>query len=76
MWIEDLKESLPDAVMILVGNKMDRTNFREVSSKQIEGFCQKFHIDAYHEVSALTGQGIVPRLVQIAAFKIFHRNKS
>ncbi len=62
VWIEDLKESLPDAILLLVGNKADRHG-REVNKSQVDSFCQRFGVDNYHEVSALTGEGIVPRLV-------------
>ena len=63
IWIEDLKESLPNAVMFLVGNKCDKIGAREITQEQIDSFCRKFKIDAYREVSALAGINIMPQLI-------------
>ena len=59
-WIRDAKEKIQDEnsfKMIIVGNKKDREEQREVDFKTLENFAKEKNVN-YYEVSAKTGEGI------------------
>lgn len=58
-WIHDAKSNLPSDMseMIVVGNKIDNEEKREVSKKNFEDFGEKQNIEIF-EASAKTGQGV------------------
>ena len=62
IWINDLKESLRDAILILVGNKADIDGdyqmTREVSYQQGKAVMKKYNLNYFTEVSAKQNSGI------------------
>ena len=58
-WYNEIKtQSEPDAIIILVGNQMDRENEREVSWEQGEKFRREKGIEFFIETSAKTNQNV------------------
>lgn len=57
-WIEDLAQAAPETTQImLVGNKMDLENKRQVTKEEAEDFAKQYGIP-YMECSAKSGQSI------------------
>jgi GTPase SAR1 family protein len=57
-WIEDLSQVAPEATqVILVGNKKDLEEQREVSEEEAKDFAKQYNIP-YMECSAKSGQSI------------------
>jgi small GTP-binding protein len=54
-WIHSIKDECPEALIVLVGNKVDKG--RVIESEAGEAKAREYGID-YHETSALTGQGV------------------
>ena len=72
-WVSDIKENaLPDVKIILLGNKKDEDNKREVAIKDAKEFCDKFQLAGFHETSAKTGEEITNVFSEIA--KILYVN--
>ena len=46
-----------EAVRVLLGNKSDQAERRQVQREAAEAFVQKHKFDAYFETSAMTNQG-------------------
>ena len=57
-WINEAKKESPDAVFILVGNKNDLEDLREISDKEGEKKAQELGCIGYIETSALTGDNV------------------
>lgn len=80
MWIADVQANLKDALLILVGNKIDvddevRTRSqRQVQQSEAQAFKDKHRLHYCTEVSAKTGQGI-KELVEYVAKTLYHINK-
>jgi small GTP-binding protein len=48
-WVQDFREQCPDALIVLVGNKSDRENERQVRREEVERYAQSngfLHIEA------------------------------
>lgn len=60
LWIEQLKQkkNLEDVCMILVGNKSDLKDRRQVNKEDIDSFMLPYPQMKYFEVSALNNEGI------------------
>lgn len=59
VWIQDLKQSLPNVDIVLIGNKTDKdSSFRQVSIEQSKALCEKHNLSHYMEVSALMNTGV------------------
>jgi len=56
-WLHDVKEVADSSSIILVGNKNDLTELRQVEQKEIDELKNKLGI-SYYETSALTGHNI------------------
>jgi GTPase SAR1 family protein len=57
-WINDLHSyATPNAAVLLVGNKADRVDARNITAAEAESFAQRHGI-AYLEASALDGRNI------------------
>ena len=55
-WIKDLKiQSSPDVKIILIGNKCDLNDIRQVSKEKGEMFCKDNNFTMFFETSAKTG---------------------
>ena len=58
LWLEDIKNSGPENVQILViGNKLDKSYQRDVSFEEASVFCEKNKLK-YLEVSASNGKNV------------------
>ena len=56
LWYKDLKNNAsPDINVFLIGNKIDLTDQREVTTKEGETFKDEFRLDKFVECSAKTG---------------------
>lgn len=81
MWIEDLKENLREAVLILVGNKIDayadlETAGRiQVSREEGMQFMRKHKLHYFTEVSAKTPEGI-KELTEYISKCLYHQHKT
>ncbi len=64
-WIKEAKEESPDQVFILVGNKNDLEDLREISAE--EGLAKSKEMGAidYIETSALTGTNVAEAFKKI-----------
>jgi GTPase SAR1 family protein len=57
-WVEELKQFAPEELTILlVGNKLDLADEREITFQEADDFAHKYHFD-YIEVSAKTAMNI------------------
>jgi small GTP-binding protein len=64
-WIVDVKEvGLPDIILVILGNKADLLEKREVSGDEINAFAEKHHV-RYFEVSAKSGDNVVTAFTSI-----------
>jgi small GTP-binding protein len=67
-WIDDIKDSNPNATIYLVGNKIDLNSERKITKHEINEYCKKNNFE-HIEVSALDGTNI-PNLFYDIAFKL------
>lgn len=71
VWIDDIQNQLPDALIVLIGNKCDidegklkrkdhntETPKRKVKYEDGQAFANKHNLHYFKEVSAKTGEGI------------------
>lgn len=57
-WLQDVRDvAREDVVIVLIGNKSDLANKRQVSKEEAEEFAKKCNM-AYFEVSARTGENV------------------
>ncbi|MDH5401700.1 MAG: GTP-binding protein [Candidatus Heimdallarchaeota archaeon] len=54
-WINEAKQESPDQIFILVGNKYDLEDMREVTTEEAKKFADSIGAIDYIETSALTG---------------------
>lgn len=64
-WIEEAKKESPDALFILVGNKNDLEDLREVSPEEGKALAEKLNCIDYIETSALTGENVAEAFYKI-----------
>ncbi len=57
-WINEAKKESPDALFILVGNKNDLEDLREIDTKEGEEKAKELGCIGYIETSALTGDNV------------------
>ncbi|OHT09338.1 Ras-related protein RABF1 [Tritrichomonas foetus] len=75
-WIHLIHKSAPpDVELVLVGNKLDLENNREVSFDRALNFSQEYGAVLYLETSAQTGQNVKELFDQIANMKQFLNEK-
>jgi GTPase SAR1 family protein len=69
---EVMDQSEPDVILILVGNKKDMEDQREVSQDRVEAFKRDKNISLSFETSAMTGENIEDLF--ITASKLLYNN--
>ena len=75
LWINDLKkESNPDVKIIIIGNKADNENERQISKQDGEQFCKDHSGSLFMETSAKTGINI-NQLFDDAAKLLYEESK-
>ena len=73
-WMEDIKENIDNKVeVMLVGNKIDKTNDRLVKSEEGQALSEKFGV-TFFETSAKTGEGVNSAFLNIVK-NIYHKIK-
>lgn len=65
-WINEAKNESPDTLFILVGNKNDLDDMREVSTEEAVSKAKKLGCIDYIETSALTGENVTESFYKIA----------
>ena len=65
-WLRDIRQlSNPNAFVLLVGNKSDRSGEREVGIQQAKDFAQRHRLE-YIETSALNGSNVTEAFTKLA----------
>eukprot|EP01088_Endostelium_zonatum_P017599 TRINITY_DN5269_c0_g1_i3.p1 TRINITY_DN5269_c0_g1~~TRINITY_DN5269_c0_g1_i3.p1 ORF type:complete len:229 (+),score=60.82 TRINITY_DN5269_c0_g1_i3:53-739(+) len=58
-WLEDLRSNADnEMVIMLVGNKADMSDRREITQEEAELFVEEYQLDAFSETSAKTGKSV------------------
>lgn len=57
-WMEQISHRVDDSLIILVGNKIDLQNERQVEFSRAQDYANQNNFTKYFEVSAKTGEGI------------------
>jgi small GTP-binding protein len=74
-WLNDLQSlCLPNAYILLVGNKSDLESQREVGAHRIKEFSERHKLEPI-ETSALNGRGVKEAFTRLA-FEVYNRVKS
>ena len=70
-WIEQLtKNSLPNSKIILIGNKSDDEQNREVTYEEGKKICEKYNLEFFFEISAKNGYSS-PNFLELAAISLY-----
>ena len=72
-WINEMKKYAPYSKIILLGNKSDEEEKREVSYDDGKKIYQKYNLDLFMEVSAKNGF-ISPNFLEIAAIDLYEES--
>ena len=75
-WIKQLKQKAPLTKIILLGNKCDKIDEREVSYEEGKEICEKYNLEYFMEVSAkndLKGLNFM-EIGAIALYKVYENN--
>eukprot|EP00826_Nyctotherus_ovalis_P054567 TRINITY_DN7156_c0_g2_i1.p1 TRINITY_DN7156_c0_g2~~TRINITY_DN7156_c0_g2_i1.p1 ORF type:complete len:253 (-),score=71.74 TRINITY_DN7156_c0_g2_i1:78-734(-) len=66
-WIDDIRDNtLPEIRIMLLGNRKDEEETRQVSIEEAMSFSEKNQLVGYYETSAKTGEGIVDAFSSMA----------
>lgn len=66
-WVEDIKDNaLPNAKILLLGNRKDEESSRQVSSEKAKELCDRLELTGYYETSAKSGEGVREVFADIA----------
>eukprot|EP01022_Parablepharisma_sp_SALTPOND_P003275 TRINITY_DN112_c0_g1_i1.p7 TRINITY_DN112_c0_g1~~TRINITY_DN112_c0_g1_i1.p7 ORF type:complete len:266 (-),score=41.06 TRINITY_DN112_c0_g1_i1:2678-3475(-) len=66
-WIADVKENaLPEVKVMLVGNRKDEEQNREVPMEVAKEFANKYQLVGFKETSAKTGEGVIDMFIEMA----------
>ena len=58
-WLQEIQNAAStDALVYLIGNRVDEEVKREVPSSEAEDFCKQNKIETFYETSALTGYNV------------------
>jgi Ras-related protein Rab-11A len=76
IWLEDTRNfGNQEMIMLIIGNKSDLVETREVSKEEIEELTRKYNY-SYVEVSALTGDNVKICFEKIANLMLSFENES
>ena len=67
-WIIDIRKAVENIPIILVGNKFDLEELREVSKEEAIDFMRRNHCSGYIETSAKTGENVEESYEVLARF--------
>ena len=65
-WLQEIKNKNPNSKIVLVGNKSDLENSREVPKDEGEKFTKEHNLDMFFETSAKTGYNVQKVFIEIA----------
>ena len=65
-WLSFLKENLRDVPILLLGNKADLFQQKQVKDKEIESFIDKNDLQGYYDISLKTGFNVEQAIIQLA----------
>eukprot|EP00826_Nyctotherus_ovalis_P064239 TRINITY_DN9418_c0_g5_i1.p1 TRINITY_DN9418_c0_g5~~TRINITY_DN9418_c0_g5_i1.p1 ORF type:complete len:215 (-),score=53.97 TRINITY_DN9418_c0_g5_i1:126-770(-) len=72
-WVNDIRDNaLPNVKIVLLGNRKDEENNRQIATEKAKEFCGKFDLAGYYETSAKSGEGI--RTVFTEMTKTLYKN--
>ena len=72
-WVGDIRENaLPEVKIILLGNRKDEEDNRQVTTDAAKEFCTKFDLSGFYETSAKSGEGVREVFAEMA--KILYLN--
>ena len=77
-WIRIMKNNAKDIPILLVGNKLDLVEHREVSQEQVEAFKENHDISSSMEISLKTGENVEEMFINITSMimeKIIEKQK-
>jgi GTPase SAR1 family protein len=74
-WINEAKQESPDQVFIMVGNKNDLVDMREVSTDEGKAKADELGAIDYIETSALTGDNVADAFHKIGKELLDRRTK-
>ena len=58
-FVTEIQNKVPNCLIVLVGNKIDLADRRQVSSDEVRDYCNRFEPPIpYFETSAKTGEGV------------------
>lgn len=75
IWVEESRSEASDQVILLIGNKNDLVDRREVSQEEGEAKAKEVGAEGYVETSALTGENIEDAFVFLAE-KLLDKSRS
>mmetsp|Transcript_34691 Transcript_34691/g.33874 ORF Transcript_34691/g.33874 Transcript_34691/m.33874 type:complete len:152 (+) Transcript_34691:461-916(+) len=79
VWINDIKQSLNSAIVILVGNKADMAEGPKAATKvqvpkeKADEIVATYNLNCHYSVSAKSGEGI-PEMTEYMAKALYHNN--
>ena len=72
-WVQDIRDNaLPNVKILLLGNRKDEENNRQISEDKAKQFCNRLDLTGYYETSAKSGEGV--KLVFIKMAKTLFAN--
>ena len=74
-WIEKLKKKAPTTKIILLGNKSDENDKREVTYEEGKQICEKHNLEFFEEISA-TKEFTSPNFMEKGAICVFNDYES
>lgn len=69
-WIIEMKKSSPSTKIILLGNKCDEEEKRQVTYNEGKEICQKYNLEFFMEISAKKGFSS-PNFLEIASINLY-----
>lgn len=74
-WINEAKQESPDQIFIMVGNKVDLVDMREISTDEARAKAMELGAIDYIETSALTGDNVADAFHKIGKELLDRRTK-
>ncbi len=69
-WIQIVKDNAGDIPILLVGNKLDLEEQREISKEQVEKVKEHHHISSAMEISVKTGENVEKMFLNLAGMTL------